>query len=41
MGARLVVPVEHGDQRLFVVERTPRGFERKGLERVRFVPLVT
>ena len=41
MGARLVVPVEHGDQRLFVVQRTPRGLERKGLERVRFVPLVT
>jgi protein-L-isoaspartate(D-aspartate) O-methyltransferase len=41
IGARLVVPVESGDQRLFVVQRTPRGFERKGLERVRFVPLVT
>ena len=41
MGARLVVPVEHGDQRLFVVQRTPEGFVRKGLERVRFVPLVT
>jgi protein-L-isoaspartate(D-aspartate) O-methyltransferase len=41
VGARLVVPVEHGDQRLFVVQRTPEGLERKGLERVRFVPLVT
>jgi protein-L-isoaspartate(D-aspartate) O-methyltransferase len=41
VGARLVVPVETGDQRLFVVHRTRRGFERKGLERVRFVPLVT
>jgi protein-L-isoaspartate(D-aspartate) O-methyltransferase len=41
MGARLVVPVEHGDQRLYVVQRIPKGFERKGLERVRFVPLVT
>ena len=41
VGARLVVPVETGDQRLFVVQRTPRGLERKGLERVRFVPLVT
>lgn len=41
VGARLVVPVETGDQRLFVVHRTPRGLERKGLERVRFVPLVT
>jgi protein-L-isoaspartate(D-aspartate) O-methyltransferase len=39
-GGRLVVPVETGDQRLFVVHRTPTGFERKGLERVRFVPLV-
>jgi hypothetical protein len=33
--------VETGDQRLFVVHRTKRGLERKGLERVRFVPLVT
>jgi len=41
MGARLVVPVETGDQRLFIVHRTARGIERKGLERVRFVPLVT
>jgi protein-L-isoaspartate(D-aspartate) O-methyltransferase len=41
VGARLVVPVETGDQRLFVVHRTRRGLERKGLERVRFVPLVT
>ena len=40
VGGRLVVPVEHGDQRLFVVQRTPQGLERKGLERVRFVPLV-
>jgi protein-L-isoaspartate(D-aspartate) O-methyltransferase len=39
-GGRLVVPVETGDQRLFVVHRTPTGLERKGLERVRFVPLV-
>jgi protein-L-isoaspartate(D-aspartate) O-methyltransferase len=41
IGARLVVPVETGDQRLFVVHRTRRGLERKGLERVRFVPLVS
>jgi protein-L-isoaspartate(D-aspartate) O-methyltransferase len=41
-GGRLVVPVQTGDQRLWVVHRTPGGrFERKGLERVRFVPLVT
>jgi len=39
-GGRLVVPVQDGDQRLFVVHRTPSGLERKGLERVRFVPLV-
>jgi protein-L-isoaspartate(D-aspartate) O-methyltransferase len=41
LGARLVVPVETGDQRLFIVQRTARGLTRKGLERVRFVPLVT
>ena len=41
LGARLVVPVETGDQRLYIVQRTARGIERKGLERVRFVPLVT
>jgi protein-L-isoaspartate(D-aspartate) O-methyltransferase len=41
LGARLVVPVETGDQRLFVVHRTASGLERKGLERVRFVPLVS
>ena len=40
VGGRLVVPVEHGDQRLVVVQRTPEGLERTGLERVRFVPLV-
>jgi protein-L-isoaspartate(D-aspartate) O-methyltransferase len=41
MGGRLVVPVETADQRLWAVRRTPRGLEREGLERVRFVPLVT
>jgi protein-L-isoaspartate(D-aspartate) O-methyltransferase len=40
VGGRLVVPVEHGDQRLYVIERTASGLERTGLERVRFVPLV-
>jgi protein-L-isoaspartate(D-aspartate) O-methyltransferase len=40
-GGRLVVPVQTGDQRLWLVHRTPRGLERTGLERVRFVPLVT
>jgi protein-L-isoaspartate(D-aspartate) O-methyltransferase len=39
-GGRLVAPVENGDQRLFVVERVGDAFERRGLERVRFVPLV-
>jgi protein-L-isoaspartate(D-aspartate) O-methyltransferase len=40
-GGRLVVPVEDGDQRLFVVHRTRSGLQRTGLERVRFVPLVS
>ena len=40
-GGRLVVPVEDGDQRLFVVHRTRSGLKRTGLERVRFVPLVS
>ena len=39
-GGRLVVPVQDGDQRLFVVHRTSEGLKRTGLERVRFVPLV-
>ncbi len=39
-GGRLVVPVQDGDQRLFVVHRTPEGLQRTGLERVRFVPLI-
>jgi protein-L-isoaspartate(D-aspartate) O-methyltransferase len=39
-GGRLVVPVEDGDQRLFVVHRTSEGLKRTGLERVRFVPLI-
>jgi len=39
---RLIVPVQTGDQRLWLVHRTPGGrFERMGLERVRFVPLVS
>jgi protein-L-isoaspartate(D-aspartate) O-methyltransferase len=40
-GGRLVAPVEDGDQRLIVVRRTDHDFERRSLERVRFVPLVT
>jgi protein-L-isoaspartate(D-aspartate) O-methyltransferase len=39
-GGRLVVPVQDGDQRLFVVHRTREGLKRTGFERVRFVPLV-
>ena len=39
---RLVAPVQTGDQRLWLVHHTPGGrFERTGLERVRFVPLVS
>ena len=39
---RLIVPVQTGDQRLWLVHHTPGGrFERKGFERVRFVPLVS
>jgi len=41
-GGRLIVPVQTGDQRLWLVHHTPGGrFERQGLERVRFVPLVS
>jgi protein-L-isoaspartate(D-aspartate) O-methyltransferase len=36
-GGRLVVPV---GERLCVIQRTAAGFERRALERVRFVPLV-
>ena len=41
LGGRLVIPREEGDQRLVVLHRTERGVERMGLERVRFVPLVS
>jgi protein-L-isoaspartate(D-aspartate) O-methyltransferase len=40
-GGRLVAPVEDGDQRLCFVRRTGGELERRRLERVRFVPLVT
>ncbi|MDA0168935.1 protein-L-isoaspartate(D-aspartate) O-methyltransferase [Solirubrobacter taibaiensis] len=36
-GGKLVVPV---NDRLYVVERTADGVERRALERVRFVPLI-
>ena len=39
--ARLVAPVQEGEQRLVVIERTAAGFERRTLERVRFVPLIS
>jgi protein-L-isoaspartate(D-aspartate) O-methyltransferase len=40
-GGRLVAPVEDGDQRLCLVRRTDGQLERRSLERVRFVPLVS
>ncbi len=40
-GGRLVAPVEDGDQRLCFVRRGEAELERRVLERVRFVPLVT
>src|SRR4051794_22222852 len=40
-GGRLVAPVEDGEQRLVLLRRTPAGLERRELERVRFVPLVS
>jgi protein-L-isoaspartate(D-aspartate) O-methyltransferase len=40
LGGRMVAPVGHGDQRLLLARRTERGYERAGLEPVRFVPLV-
>ena len=38
---RLVAPVENGEQRLVVAQRTPDGVTLRRLERVRFVPLVS
>jgi protein-L-isoaspartate(D-aspartate) O-methyltransferase len=40
-GGRLVAPVEDGEQRLVLLRRTDGGLERRTLERVRFVPLVS
>jgi len=40
-GGRLIAPVEDGDQRLYLVRRTGGELERRSLERVRFVPLVS
>jgi protein-L-isoaspartate(D-aspartate) O-methyltransferase len=40
-GGRLVAPVEDGDQRLYLVRRTGDELQRRSLERVRFVPLVS
>jgi protein-L-isoaspartate(D-aspartate) O-methyltransferase len=39
-GGRLVAPIARVGQRLVLVRRTARGFERQLLEPVRFVPLV-
>jgi protein-L-isoaspartate(D-aspartate) O-methyltransferase len=40
-GGRLVAPVENGEQRLVVAQRTDAGVTLTELERVRFVPLVS
>jgi protein-L-isoaspartate(D-aspartate) O-methyltransferase len=40
-GGRLVAPVEDGEQRLVLLRRTSAGLDRRALERVRFVPLVS
>jgi protein-L-isoaspartate(D-aspartate) O-methyltransferase len=40
-GGRLVAPIEDGEQRLVVAQRTPAGLTLTELERVRFVPLVS
>jgi protein-L-isoaspartate(D-aspartate) O-methyltransferase len=40
-GARLVAPIENGEQRLVVAHRTETGVQLTELERVRFVPLVS
>jgi protein-L-isoaspartate(D-aspartate) O-methyltransferase len=40
-GGRLVAPVKDGDQRLYLVRKTDGELERRSLERVRFVPLVS
>jgi protein-L-isoaspartate(D-aspartate) O-methyltransferase len=40
-GGRLVAPVDDGDQRLCFARRGDAELERRVLERVRFVPLVT
>jgi protein-L-isoaspartate(D-aspartate) O-methyltransferase len=40
LGGRLVAPVGTAEQRLVLVHRGPRAFERFALEAVRFVPLV-
>jgi protein-L-isoaspartate(D-aspartate) O-methyltransferase len=39
-GGRMVIPIYEPAERLILVRRTPEGFERRGLEPVRFVPLV-
>jgi protein-L-isoaspartate(D-aspartate) O-methyltransferase len=40
-GGRLVAPVDNGEQRLVVAQRTDAGVTLTELERVRFVPLVS
>lgn len=41
VGARMVVPVGTGAQRLIMVERTAKGLSERKLDEVRFVPLRT
>ncbi|MCX8086511.1 MAG: protein-L-isoaspartate(D-aspartate) O-methyltransferase [Rhodocyclaceae bacterium] len=40
VGGRLVMPVGRDDQVLFVLERTPDGFQEGRFDAVRFVPLL-
>lgn len=41
LGGRMVIPVGAGEtQELMIIDRTEAGFERRVIERVRFVPLL-
>lgn len=40
-GGRMIVPLtQHGEQRLYVIERTAQGFIEKKMDTVKFVPLL-
>lgn len=41
VGGRMVIPVGARDQYLYVIERTPRGYNTERMEAVRFVPLLS